>query len=125
MTGESFDRARAVSARGCCRDASAARPSRAPSHARRSGSPGFPSLYGGADTELDHLIDLLRARDVAVHLVPMFNADPAMRQSVVDRGCAVHEYRDRVFADRTVVSFCNGEFLAKLPAIVAAGPPHR
>ncbi len=30
---------------------------------------------------------------------------------------------DRVFADRTVVSFCNGEFLAKLPAIVAAGRP--
>ena len=28
-----------------------------------------------------------------------------------------------VFADQTVVSFCNGEFLGKLPAIVAAGPP--
>jgi hypothetical protein len=80
-------------------------------------------LYGGADTELDHLIDLLRSRAVDVHLVPMFSADAEMRQRVIDRGCRVHEYRDDVFADATVVSFCNGEFLTKLPAIAAAGPP--
>ena len=125
LTGESFDSARA---REVLAAAAATRRQRLPV-ARTESRPsiwvaGFPSLYGGADTELDHLIDLLRSRDVAVHLVPMFNADPAMRQSVVDRGCAVHEYSDRVFADRTVLSFCNGEFLAKLPAIVAAGPPH-
>lgn len=124
LTGEPFDDGRA---RLLLSTAAATRPQRQPV-ARSASRPsicvaGFPSLYGGADTELDHLIDLLRARAVDVHLVPMFGADPAMRQSVVDRGCEVHEYSDRGFADRTVVSFCNGEFLAKLPAIVAAGRP--
>jgi glycosyltransferase involved in cell wall biosynthesis len=86
---------------------------------------GFPSYCGGADTELDHLIDLLRVHDVAVNLVPMFGADPEMQESVVARGCAIHEYRDDVFRDRTVMSFCNGEFLERLPSIMASGPPAR
>jgi hypothetical protein len=86
---------------------------------------GFPSTYGGADTELDHLIDLLRAHDVAVHLVPMFNADDVMRRSVLARGCEIHAYQDAIFRDRVVVSYCNGSFLEKLPAIVSAGRPAR
>ncbi len=84
---------------------------------------GFPSTYGGADTELDHLIDLFRAYDLDVHLVPMFGAEPAMIRSVLDRGCAVHDYRDDLFHGKVVVSFCNGEFLKLLPRIVAAGRP--
>jgi glycosyltransferase involved in cell wall biosynthesis len=84
---------------------------------------GFPSTYGGADTELDHLIDLLRDHDVAVNLVPMFGADEAMKRSVLARGCRVHAYRDDVFQGRTVVSYCNGHFLDKLPAIMRAGRP--
>lgn len=84
---------------------------------------GFPSYLGGADTELDHLIDLFRMHRVDVHLVPMFGADAAMRQSVLDRGCHIHDYRDDIFVGKTVISFCNGEFLARLPAIVAAGRP--
>jgi glycosyltransferase involved in cell wall biosynthesis len=86
---------------------------------------GFPSFYGGADTELDHLIDLFRAHDVAVNLVPMFGADEQMVASVRARGCTIHEYRGDVFKDRTVVSFCNGEFLRLLPEIMAAGRPAR
>jgi glycosyltransferase involved in cell wall biosynthesis len=86
---------------------------------------GFPSFYGGADTELDHLIDLFRAHDVAVNLVPMFGADDRMQESVLARGCIIHEYRDDVFQDRAVVSFCNGEFLRLLPQIMAAGRPAR
>jgi hypothetical protein len=39
---------------------------------------GFPGYYGGADTELDHLLDLLRANEVSVNLVPMFSADENM-----------------------------------------------
>ena len=124
LTGEPFDEASAEEV------LSAASPKRRPrtpvartSTAASIWVAGFPSLYGGADTELDHLIDLLRARDVEVHLVPMFAADPAMRQSVVERGCRVHDYSDGVFAGATVVSFCNGEFLTKLPAIAAAGAP--
>ena len=84
---------------------------------------GFPSSFGGADTELDHLIDLFRRRDVAVNLVPMFGAEPRMQVSVRARGCAIHEYRSDVFRDRPVMSFCNGEFLARLPEIMASGPP--
>jgi hypothetical protein len=86
---------------------------------------GFPSSYGGADSELDHLIDLWREHDVAVHLVPMFGSTPASRSDALRRGCDIHEYRDDIFADRIVVSFCNGEFLAKLPQIVQKGRPRR
>ena len=86
---------------------------------------GFPSPYGGADTELDHLVDLLRSHDVAMHFVPMFGCDEQSRESVIRRGCSIHEYRDDIFRDRTVISFCNGEFLAHLPRIVAAGRPAR
>lgn len=84
---------------------------------------GFPSFCGGADTELDHLIDLLRAHEVAVNLVPMFGADDRMKQSVLSRGCAIHDYRTDIFRDRSVVSFCNGEFLDRLPEIMTCGPP--
>ncbi len=84
---------------------------------------GFPSFYGGADTELDHLIDLFRRRDVAVNLVPMFGAEERMKESVSARGCRIHEYREDVFRDRAVVSFCNGEFLKRLPEIMSSGPP--
>jgi glycosyltransferase involved in cell wall biosynthesis len=86
---------------------------------------GFPSTYGGADTELDHLIDLFRRYGVGVHLVPMFGADEAMSRSVLERGCTIHEYRDDVFAGQTVVSFCNGHFLSSLPQITRAGRPDR
>jgi hypothetical protein len=53
----------------------------------------------------------------------MFGADEAMVQSVQARGCHVHDYRDDIFADRVVASFCNGEFLRRLPDIAAAGRP--
>ena len=86
---------------------------------------GFPSALGGADTELDHLIDLLRRRGAAVTLVPMFGADPRMRQSVIDRGCEIVDYRPDVFRDRLVISFCNGRFLEQLPRIAAEGKPRR
>ncbi|MFN0248641.1 MAG: hypothetical protein ACKV2T_17255 [Kofleriaceae bacterium] len=86
---------------------------------------GFPSRYGGADTELDHQIDLLRRFDVDVHLVPMTSTDDAMMESVVARGCHVHPYRNDVFAGRTVLSWCNGTFLDRLPRIMHAGRPAR
>src|ERR1022692_718821 len=84
---------------------------------------GFPSYYGGADTELDHLIDLFRCIEVEVHLVPMFGADARMKASVIDRGCHVHDYNDNIFAGRTVLSMCNGTFLEKLPLIMQSGRP--
>ncbi|HET7787630.1 MAG TPA: glycosyltransferase [Myxococcales bacterium] len=84
---------------------------------------GFPSGYGGADTELDHLIDLLRAHDVGVHLVPMFGSDTEAARRAAARGCEIHEYRKDVFRGRVVASFCNGHFLERLPEIVRAGRP--
>ncbi len=84
---------------------------------------GFPSPYGGADTELDHQISLWRRREVDVHLVPMFGADARTRERMLARGCSIHEYRDDIFRGQVVVSYCNGEFLAHLPRIMAAGRP--
>jgi hypothetical protein len=73
---------------------------------------GYPSLFGGADTELDHNIDLWRAHAVDVHLVPLTEwCDPAVRALCDARGCVTHRYEPGVFADKVVVSFCNGEFL--------------
>lgn len=53
----------------------------------------------------------------------MFNADRTEIESVLARGCHIHEYRDDVFKSHVVVSYCNGPFLEKLPHITAAGRP--
>ena len=99
----------------------AARRSR--SAAREIWIAGFPSRYGGADTELDHLIDLFRQQQVDVHIVPMFDTEPDMRASVIERGCQIHDYTDDVFKDKVVASFCNGQFLGRLESIAKAGRP--
>jgi glycosyltransferase involved in cell wall biosynthesis len=84
---------------------------------------GYPSFYGGADTELDHNIDLWREYDIDVNLVPMFGYDTHMRELCDARGCKTHEYSPDIFANKIVISFCNGEFLKELPNIVAHGRP--
>lgn len=84
---------------------------------------GFPSSYGGADTELDHMIDLWLAHGIAVHLVPNGEPDISGVDDTLRRGCRVYQYHPAIFADRIVVSFCNGEFLKRLPEIHAAGRP--
>lgn len=84
---------------------------------------GYPSFVGGADTELDHNIDLWRRYDVKVHLVPLYGCDPKMQRLCKQRGCITHEYQPHIFKDKVVVSFCNGEFLSSLPQIVQSGKP--
>jgi glycosyltransferase involved in cell wall biosynthesis len=84
---------------------------------------GYPSSYGGADTELDHNIDLWRRFGIGVHLVPMHGADPAVRLRCDARGCHTHRYSPDIFADKLVISFCNGEFLKELPVIAMHGRP--
>lgn len=79
---------------------------------------GYPSFYGGADTELDHNIDLWRKHGIAVHLVAMFDADEKMKAKCKARGCFTHTYKHTIFRGKTVVSFCNGEFLRHLPEIM-------
>jgi glycosyltransferase involved in cell wall biosynthesis len=84
---------------------------------------GFPSAYGGADTELDHMIDLWLAHGIGVHLVPNVTPDPTHLASVVGRGCHAHQYHSSIFAGKIVVSYCNGEFLKRLPEICSNGRP--
>ena len=84
---------------------------------------GYPSYYGGADTELLHNIDLWRAYDVKVNLVPMFGSDDSMKAECTEKGCATFEYHPKIFADKLVVSLCNGQFLDKLPEIMEKGKP--
>jgi hypothetical protein len=84
---------------------------------------GFPSFVGGADTELLHNIDLWVANNVQVDLVPMFGYDDNVKKYVESLGCKVHDYNSKIFKNKIVVSYCNGEFLNKLPEIVDAGKP--
>lgn len=86
---------------------------------------GYPSFYGGADTELDHNIDLWCKHGVTVHLVPLFGEDAKMREKCDLRGCTTHKYRPNIFKDKIVVSFCNGEFLSRLPEIMHNGKPDK
>ena len=84
---------------------------------------GYPSLFGGADTELDHNIDLWRSHRVPVHLVPMGGCDLKIRQRCNQRGCITHRYEPGIFKDKIVISFCNGGFLDALPRIIEEGRP--
>jgi glycosyltransferase involved in cell wall biosynthesis len=84
---------------------------------------GYPSVLGGADTELLHLLDLFRLYQVETHLVPMFGHDNRMRAHCTAIGCITHPYRPSIFKDKTVVSYCNGNFLAHLHEIVERGKP--
>jgi glycosyltransferase involved in cell wall biosynthesis len=84
---------------------------------------GYPSVVGGADTELDHQIDLWRRYDVEVHLVPMPAEPRGMRSSCDARGVHTHAYDPTVFKDKLVVSYCNDAFLKALPEIVRRGRP--
>ena len=78
---------------------------------------GYPSTVGGADTELDHQIDLWRRFDVQVNLVPLAPPSREMRRLCDERGCITHDYHPALFKDKVVVSFCNGDFLKRLPSI--------
>lgn len=86
---------------------------------------GYPSFVGGADTELDHNIDLWRQFDIDVNLVPMFGCDGKMKNLCDKRGCKTFSYSKDIFKDKMVVSFCNGEFLKKLPEIMEYGKPKK
>lgn len=78
---------------------------------------GAPSFVGGADTELYHQIILWRKNNVDVHIVPNQpdSMVPAMAEKMKSIGCFVDEYKPNVFANKVVVSYCNGPALARLP----------
>jgi glycosyltransferase involved in cell wall biosynthesis len=85
---------------------------------------GYPGTMAGADSELDHLLDMLKGR-VNVHLVPFCGAPEEMRQSCDDRGFTTHLFDPGIFAGKTVLSLCCGDFLRHLPNIYREGAPKR
>ena len=86
---------------------------------------GFPSVYGGADTELDHTLDLLLEHGISITLVPFRTVDTALQQKTEQRGLRIAPYSNRVFVNQTVISYCNGSFLRALPTIARCGPPRK
>ena len=87
---------------------------------------GYPSFYGGADTELFHNILLWHKIGIVVNLVPISSiVDKKMRDTCDGLGCHTHEYKKDIFKDKIVLSFCNGSFLDELGDIVAYGKPKK
>jgi hypothetical protein len=84
---------------------------------------GYPGPYGGASTELDHQVDMWVSQGIEVHLVPDGEVDQAASASMAARGAWTHRYRADIFAGKAVVSFCNANFLKRLPSIFDAGRP--
>ena len=81
---------------------------------------GYPSKYGGADTELDHQIHVWQALGMRVHLIHTGEIDARLREMRMaeDRGCIVHEPRDwKQVRGKLVISYCNGGYLEALPEI--------
>ncbi len=81
---------------------------------------GYPSRYGGADTELDHQIHVWQALGLRVHVIHTGPIDERLRamRLAEDRGCVVHEPRDwRHVRGKLVISYCNGGYLEALPEI--------
>jgi glycosyltransferase involved in cell wall biosynthesis len=80
---------------------------------------GYPSSLGGADTELWHVLKLWKAHGIEATLIPTWSADPFWLERTAAEGInTVHvEGPDALptisgLEGATVVSFCNGEFLA-------------
>lgn len=89
---------------------------------------GYIHSCGGAGPELLHQIELWQQFDVEVHLVVMpgtdvLNPSEPRRQWCDARGIHTHAYTPGLLKDKVVVSFCENEFMAKLPQIVADGRP--
>lgn len=84
---------------------------------------GYPSYFGGADTELWHNILLWRKYDWEVVCVPMWGKDPKMVKEMEKIGVKSIDYHPKVFKDKLVTSWCNGNFLTKLPQIMQSGKP--
>lgn len=84
---------------------------------------GYPSYFGGADRELQSLVHLLRSYGIEVNLVPMYGCDPKMKAEMSSIGAKTHEYKQDIFKNKVVASWCNGSFLKEIPKIVEKGKP--
>ena len=90
---------------------------------------GYVHACGGAGPELAHQIDLWRSFGVEVHLC-VFDAndevlrpDNARRLWCEARGVHTHLYEAGIFRDKVLVSFCQNDFMERLPEICATGRP--
>jgi hypothetical protein len=79
---------------------------------------GYPSDFGGADTELWHTVRLWRQHGVPVTLIPTWRPDARQQQRLEQIGATTHVVESAQQLDAVpglregiVVSFCNGEFL--------------
>ena len=74
---------------------------------------GYPSRVGGADTELDHQIDVWQRLGVEVHAIPTGDPSPEQKGILLEeRGCVVHKSNDwQACRNMHVISYCNGPFL--------------
>lgn len=77
---------------------------------------GYPSKYGGADTELDHQITCWHKMGVEIHVIPTSEPDNAqLSLGVAERVHTVHRPRDWTACKGLhVISYCNGDFLANI-----------
>ena len=81
---------------------------------------GFPSLYGGAGTELHHQIIVWRKMGVEVHLIPSWDYHvDRLYNEMVSLGVIMHAPADwsAVQPGDPVLGFCNAGFLNALPEI--------
>ncbi len=82
---------------------------------------GFPSLYGGAGTELHHQILVWREMGMEVHLIPTGDGfyEEGLYLEMVRRGVVIHAPGDWsvLEPEDPIMGFCNGEFLESLAAI--------
>jgi hypothetical protein len=82
---------------------------------------GFPSLYGGANTELHHQIYAWLGLGLDVHLIPphaSYLHEP-LRSEMIGIGAVVHRVNDLPAIERgaPVVGYCSEEFLANIDMI--------
>lgn len=92
-----------------------------PANIKRLFVTGFPSLYGGAGTELHHQIIAWRHMGVEVHIIPSYQGyqHEPLYLEMLERGVIIHEPEqwDILTPGDPIFGFCNGEFLNSLPEI--------
>lgn len=84
---------------------------------------GFPSLYGGAGTELHHQIIAWQQMGMEIHIIPSHEKykNEALYDEMLERGVTVHGANawDTIEAGDPVFGFCNAAFLDNLEEIHA------
>jgi Glycosyl transferases group 1 len=82
---------------------------------------GFPSLYGGAGTELDHQILLWQSLGAQVHLIPSDGdyIDNPLLPHLMERRVVIHELHDfsAIEPNAPVFGFCSLTFLENIDSI--------